>query len=122
VKATPRFPAITNPHLQADLGFYDLRLPEVRAAQAELAASYGIYGFCYYHYWFNGRQVLVFADRSEGDWIRTTRIWSRCPWNARTRFESESRAAPDCGRDRNDCVHEWHMASQRPTLFDKLGA
>jgi lipopolysaccharide biosynthesis protein len=40
------------------LGFYDLRLPEARAAQAELAASYGIYGFCYYHYWFNGRQLL----------------------------------------------------------------
>jgi lipopolysaccharide biosynthesis protein len=40
------------------LGFYDLRLPEARAAQATLAASYGIHGFCFYHYWFNGRQVL----------------------------------------------------------------
>jgi lipopolysaccharide biosynthesis protein len=40
------------------LGFYDLRLPEARAAQAELAAKYGIHGFCFYHYWFNGRQVL----------------------------------------------------------------
>ena len=58
VKATPRFVGHYQPHLPADLGFYDLRLPEVRAAQAELAASYGIYGFCYYHYWFNGRQVL----------------------------------------------------------------
>src|SRR6202035_1717646 len=49
-KATPRFPGHYQPHLPADLGFYDLRLPEARAAQAELAASYGIYGFCYYHY------------------------------------------------------------------------
>ena len=58
VRATPRFPGHYQPHLPADLGFYDLRLPEVRAAQAELAAAYGIYGFCYYHYWFNGQQVL----------------------------------------------------------------
>jgi hypothetical protein len=57
-KATPRFPGHYQPHLPADLGFYDLRLPEARAAQAELAASYGIHGFCYYHYWFHGRQVL----------------------------------------------------------------
>jgi lipopolysaccharide biosynthesis protein len=58
VRATPRLPGHYQPHLPADLGFYDLRLPESRAAQAELAASYGIYGFCYYHYWFQGRQIL----------------------------------------------------------------
>jgi lipopolysaccharide biosynthesis protein len=58
VRARPRFPGHYQPHLPADLGFYDLRLPEAREAQAELAASYGIYGFCFYHYWFNGRQVL----------------------------------------------------------------
>jgi lipopolysaccharide biosynthesis protein len=58
VKTTPRFPGHYQPHLPADLGFYDLRLPEARQAQAELAGSYGIHGFCYYHYWFHGRQVL----------------------------------------------------------------
>jgi lipopolysaccharide biosynthesis protein len=58
VRARPRFPGHYQPHLPADLGFYDLRLPEARAAQAELAAHYGIHGFCFYHYWFNGRQVL----------------------------------------------------------------
>jgi lipopolysaccharide biosynthesis protein len=58
VRATPRLPGHYQPHLPADLGFYDLRLAEARAAQAELAASHGIYGFCYYHYWFDGRQVL----------------------------------------------------------------
>jgi lipopolysaccharide biosynthesis protein len=58
VKATPRFARHYQPQLPTDLGFYDLRLPEMRAAQAELAASYGIHGFCYYHYWFHGRQVL----------------------------------------------------------------
>jgi Glycosyltransferase WbsX len=58
VQGKPLFPGHYQPHLPADLGFYDLRLPEARAAQAELAAEYGIHGFCYYHYWFSGRQVL----------------------------------------------------------------
>jgi len=57
-KAQPLFPGHYQPHLPADLGFYDLRLPESRQAQAELAREYGIYGFCYYHYWFNGKRLL----------------------------------------------------------------
>ena len=52
------FPGHHQPHIPADLGFYDLRLPETRVAQASLAANNGIDGFVYYHYWFNGRQVL----------------------------------------------------------------
>jgi hypothetical protein len=46
------------PHLPRDLGFYDLRVPEVRQAQADLAARYGVAGFCYWHYWFAGRRIL----------------------------------------------------------------
>ncbi|ABK99713.1 glycoside hydrolase family 99-like domain-containing protein [Pelobacter propionicus] len=57
-KARPLFKGHYQPHLPADLGFYDLRLPEARIAQAELAREYGIHGFCYYHYWFNGRRIL----------------------------------------------------------------
>jgi lipopolysaccharide biosynthesis protein len=40
------------------MGFYDLRLPEVREQQAELAAEAGLDGFVYYHFWFNGKQLL----------------------------------------------------------------
>lgn len=58
VKARPLFKGHYQPHLPADLGFYDLRVPEVRQAQADMAREYGIYGFCYYHYWFNGKQLL----------------------------------------------------------------
>lgn len=57
-KAYPIFRGHQQPHLPTDLGFYDLRLPEAREAQADLARTYGIHGFCYYHYWFNGRRVL----------------------------------------------------------------
>jgi hypothetical protein len=57
-RARPLFRGHYQPHLPADLGFYDLRLPETRQAQADLAREYGIHGFCYYHYWFNGRRLL----------------------------------------------------------------
>lgn len=57
-KALPRFPGHHQPNLPTELGFYDLRVPETREAQAALAREYGIEAFCYYHYWFGGRQVL----------------------------------------------------------------
>jgi lipopolysaccharide biosynthesis protein len=67
-KAKPRFPGHYQPHLPGELGFYDLRLPEARLAQAQLAAEHGITGFCYYHYWFNGRGIL---DKPVNEIIRT---------------------------------------------------
>lgn len=57
-KAKPLFPGHHQPQLPADLGFYDLRLPEAREAQAALAKEYGISAFCYYHYWFSGKRIL----------------------------------------------------------------
>jgi hypothetical protein len=58
-RAKPLFPGHQQPNLPADLGFYDLRVPEVREAQAELARGHGIEGFCYWHYWFGeGRRML----------------------------------------------------------------
>ncbi len=58
-KAKPLFSNHYQPRVPADLGYYDLRVPETRKAQAELASLYGIYGFCYWHYWFgNGKQLL----------------------------------------------------------------
>lgn len=57
-KAKPLYRDHYQPHVPADLGFYDLRLPEAREAQAVMARDYGIEGFCYYHYWFGGRRIL----------------------------------------------------------------
>ena len=58
-KAKPLFHGHYQPKVPADLGYYDLRLPEVREQQAKLAQEAGIAAFCYYHYWFgNGRQML----------------------------------------------------------------
>ena len=57
-RAEPSFAGHYQPHLPADLGFYDLRLAESLRAQAELAARYGIAGFCVYHYDFGGARLL----------------------------------------------------------------
>ena len=58
-KARPLFRGHKQPHIPADLGFYDLRLPETREQQAQLAKEAGIEAFCYWHYWFgNGKRLL----------------------------------------------------------------
>lgn len=58
-KAKPLFPEHRQPVEPGELGYYDLRNPEIRIKQAELAKQHGITGFCYWHYWFgNGRTLL----------------------------------------------------------------
>lgn len=58
-QAKPLFRGHYQPRIPADLGFYDLRLPEIREQQAELAREAGVEGFCYWHYWFgNGKMLL----------------------------------------------------------------
>lgn len=84
--ARPRFKSHYQPHIPRDLSFYDLRLKESRIAQQLLAKEYGIDGFCYYHYWFNGKLImekpleLMLSDKEEafpymlcwanGSWVR----------------------------------------------------
>lgn len=62
--AKPLFRGHYQPRVPADLGYYDLRLSEVREQQAILAREAGIEGFCYWHYWFAGRRLLdrVFTE------------------------------------------------------------
>jgi lipopolysaccharide biosynthesis protein len=83
-RARPQFRGHAQPQLPADLGFYDLRLPEVRQAQAEMAATYRVDAFCYYYYWFSGRRLL---HRPLDDVVRSGEpgmpfliCWANEPW------------------------------------------
>ena len=58
-KAKPLFPGHRQPKVPADLGYYDLRLPEIYDEQTKLAKEAGIEGFCFWHYYFgDGKQLL----------------------------------------------------------------
>ena len=93
-KAKPLFRGHQQPRIPADLGFYDLRLPETRILQADLAKEAGIEGFCYYHYWFgNGRQLL---ERPFNEVVATGKpdypfciCWANHTWSNKT-WESKS--------------------------------
>ena len=98
-KAKPLFKGHVQPKIPADLGFYDLRLPEVRQQQADLAHEVGIEGFCYYHYWFGGKQLLerpfneVLASGKPDFpfclcWANHS--WSNKTWNRKSNMQSNS--------------------------------
>lgn len=84
-QAKPLFKGHKQPRVPADLGFYDLRLPEVRYAQAEMAKTYGIDAFAFYHYWFgNGKQLLERPFQEilrDGEYTFPFMLhWANGPW------------------------------------------
>lgn len=87
-RAKPLFPGHYQPRVPADLGYYDLRIPEVREQQARMAREAGIEGFCYWHYWFAGRRLLdrVFTEvvNSGAPDFPFCLCWANHSWKAKT--------------------------------------
>jgi len=86
-RALPQFAGHYQPHLPADLGFYDLSNEEVLERQAALARRYGIAGFCIHYYWFGGKRLLerplaTLYRRKDID-IRFCLCWANETWSRR---------------------------------------
>lgn len=123
--AKPLFSGHKQPRVPADLGFYDLRLPEVRHAQAEMAKSYGIDAFAFYHYWFgDGKQLLerpfqeILADKNYTfpfmlHWANGS--WFKKMWNAGG--EGDSLLIEQTYPGRNDAVQ--HFYALLPAFRDE---
>jgi hypothetical protein len=85
--ARPLYPGHALPSPPGELGEYDLLSRETRAAQAALAREYGVYGFCYYFYWFGGRRLLerpleLMLEDGQPD-LPFALCWANEPWTRR---------------------------------------
>lgn len=125
-KAKPLYRGHTQPRIPADLGFYDLRMPEVREQQAALAREAGIEGFCYYHYWFGGKQLLErpFNEVLAGGqpdfpfclcWANHS--WSNKTWNRQSNLQANSMLIEQTYPGEQDDID--HFMSVLPAFRDR---
>lgn len=85
------------PHIPADLGFYDLRLKQVLLDQVDMANKYGVDGFCYWHYWFGrGKELLeqpfktLLSDKTiniEFSLAWANHSWAKKQWSNKVKDE-----------------------------------
>lgn len=118
-KAVPQFPGHYQPHVPSELGYYDLRNPEIRHRQAELANEAGISAFAYYHYWFNGHQLLEKPVkeilRSEDPEFPFMLVWANENWTRRW-DGGERKILMEQHYSREDDLE--HIRALRPALTD----
>ena len=126
-KAKPLFKGHYQPRVPADLGYYDLRMPEIREAQAEMAANAGIEGFMYWHYWFgNGKKLLErplkeVIESGKPDfpfcvgWANHS--WTNRMWNAAAQNLKESSTIEQTYPGKEDNIN--HFNYLLPAFTDK---
>lgn len=117
-KARPLFRGHYQPRVPADLGYYDLRMPEVREAQANLARSANIEGFMYWHYWFgNGKRIL---ERPFNEVLRSDQpdfpfclgwanhSWTNLDWNSSSQWKRETHLIEQTYLGKEDFVSHFY--------------
>ena len=126
-KSKPLYRGHVQPKIPADLGFYDLRLPEVRKAQALLAQEAGVSAFCYYHYWFGNGKVILEKPLQEvvrlGEpdfpfclcWANHS--WFKKQWNPKTSLLDQSLLIKQSYPGHQDIID--HFFSLKSTFEDK---
>jgi lipopolysaccharide biosynthesis protein len=125
-KARPLFRDHYQPHLPGELGFYDLRLPETRVAQADLARAHGIEGFCYWHYWFEGRRLL---ERPFHEVLTSGQpdfpfclAWANETWSRRWLGEEREILLKQSYSDDDDTKHaQWLVTAFADRRYMKVG-
>lgn len=118
-RAAPLFEGHDQPRVPGELGYYDLRDPETRERQAELARAHGIDAFCYYHYWFDSKRLLerpfteVLASGKPD--FPFTLCWANEPWSRRWDGSDQSVLQPQAYSREDDLAH---IRSLLPALAD----
>ena len=126
-KAKPQYRGHYQPQIPSELGFYDLRMDNIRKEQAKMAMEYGIEGFCYWHYWFgNGKKILEMPikrllETGEPNFPFCF-AWANHSWSTKTWNDSKK-----CGKDIEFLKQEYlgekdyieHFNSVLPYFLDK---
>lgn len=103
-KATPLYEGHYQPHIPLNSNYYNLIDDDVKIWQANLAKKYGVYGFCYYHYWFNGKMLL---EQPMEQMLKNKKVdlpfcvcWANEPWTRAWVGETETLIAQQYGREK----------------------
>jgi glycosyltransferase involved in cell wall biosynthesis len=118
--ARPLFAGHRQPREPGELGYYDLRDPEIRDRQASLARAHGIHGFCYYHYWFGGKRLL---ERPFDEVLASGRpdlpfalCWANESWSRRWDGSEQEILQPQAYSPEDDLAH---IRALLPALHDQ---
>src|SRR5688572_19281779 len=128
-KAKPLYRGHYQPRIPAAANYYDLLDPQTQDWQAQIARAHGIYGFCYYHYWFDGKRLLErpveqLLARSAPDFPFCL-AWANEPWTRawdggdRQVLMPQTYGGPEDWRRHIDCLLQAFRDPRYIRVYDK---